>query len=255
MLKIGINITSFNRKEFTEQCIKSFLWSKAEDIEICLVDNGSTDGTREMLLDYQNKYDIIKHVILNKDNLYIGAAIRQGWSLLSQTCPLLGCMNNDYLVEPGWEGNVRACFEELKLDYIVGSVKVPFHPVIDTSSGKGHYTLTEGAGAGYFIRTEHFSKGFFPSTRPFSLGYVGPGPSWHKTLRRNFKGFRLASPGVIVRKSEYLKPEYVEYYNQTFGVRGRENQLEKFRSMGKGMSRGWMDWDTFLKIYYPRKVE
>ena len=256
-MKIGINLTTFNRLEFSEQCLKSLLWSKPQETVISIVDNGSTDGTKEMILDYQNTYPSIKHVVLNKENLYIGAAIRQGWSLLSEDCPLLCCINNDYLMEPGWDINARACFDEMGIDYLVGSIRFDIeHKKQITPSGNGHYVLTKDAGAGYFIKREHFLNGYYPSTRPFSAKYVGPGPSWHKRLKRNLIGFRLASPGVVVRKSEYNKPEYVEYYNKTFGIRARQAQLVRFRQLEDSTRpRGWMNWQEFLQKHYPEKVK
>lgn len=254
-MKIGINITTFNRIEFTRQCLQSLLWTKP-DINIAIVDNGSTDGTREMLLDFQKKHDIIKHLVFNKDNLYIGRAMNQGWSLLAVDCDVLGNINNDFLVEPGFLENIKACLNELDLDFVVGTVQPKREGERQiTPSGKGHFTKLIDAGGAVFIRTKHFLNGFHPSSKPFSKGYVGPGPQWHKKLRTNLKGVRLARPGVVVRDSEYNNPKYVKYYDKTFSTRGRPQQLDKFRALDRqGTPRGWMNWETFLQTYYPEKL-
>lgn len=45
MVKVSIVIPVYNRKNFLTVCIKSMLAQSFEDFEICLVDDGSTDGT------------------------------------------------------------------------------------------------------------------------------------------------------------------------------------------------------------------
>lgn len=45
MVKVSIVIPVYNRKNFLTVCIKSLLAQSFEDFEICLVDDGSTDGT------------------------------------------------------------------------------------------------------------------------------------------------------------------------------------------------------------------
>ena len=45
MVKVSIVIPVYNRKNFLTVCIKSLLAQSFEDFEICLVEDGSTDGT------------------------------------------------------------------------------------------------------------------------------------------------------------------------------------------------------------------
>jgi len=254
LLSIGLNITAFNRIKFTEQCLLSILWSKPQETVVCLVDNGSTDGTRSLLIEYQKKYEIFKHVVFNKDNLYVGGAINQGWKLLSASCDVLGNINNDFLVEPGWDQNVRACIQDFNLDYVVGTIK-PSRQAISTPSG-GRYSMPCDNGGAVFLKTAHFLNGFYPSIKPFSKDYVGPGPAWHKRLRSNLKGVRLASPGVLVRDSEYLNPDYIDYYDATFETRNMNHKLKRFRMLDKsGNPRGVTNWNQFLEKYYPEKMQ
>jgi glycosyltransferase involved in cell wall biosynthesis len=58
--KISVVIPSYNRAHYIEKTIDSVLEQKRDDIEIILVDDGSTDNTRELV---QNKYgDQVKYV-------------------------------------------------------------------------------------------------------------------------------------------------------------------------------------------------
>jgi len=73
--KVSIIIVSFNSKEPLKQCLESLLRNIDEDMEIIVVDNASTDGTREMLQQIQWPN---LNVIFNKTNLGFAKACNQG---------------------------------------------------------------------------------------------------------------------------------------------------------------------------------
>jgi glycosyltransferase involved in cell wall biosynthesis len=251
-MKIGIHITTYNRSIFTDQCLKSFLWSKPDNTEILVIDNNSTDGTIELLKKYEKNNQI--KVIYNNENKGLGYAVNQGWKILSETCDILGWINNDFLAEPLWFENVLSCFEELNLDYIVGTVRPDREQIKEiTKTGKGKYNTINDVGAAYFLLTKHFKNGVFPSPQPFKKGYTGPGPEFHNLLiKRKLKGVRLAHPGILVRDSEYSNKNNIQYYNETFGIRSLNKNLNKFRALeAKGGRRGWINWNEFLEKYYP----
>ena len=71
LIEIDYSITfaSYNEVDYTEKCINSML-SNGEDLNnLVVVDNSSTDGTREYLSSLS-----LKHLILNKQNLGCGTA-------------------------------------------------------------------------------------------------------------------------------------------------------------------------------------
>jgi glycosyltransferase involved in cell wall biosynthesis len=255
-MKIGIHITTYNRKVFTEQCLKSLLWSEPKHSISCIVDNNSTDGSKEIIEKYQQENPIFVKTIFNNENKHLGMAIFQGWDFLKDKCDILTCINNDFLFEPGWEDNIIACFKELELDYAVGTVRPDREPQKHiTPSGKGKYTTKNDTGAAYFLLTKHFKNGIYPSVKPFEKGYIGPGPSFHKMLQKNkLKGIRLAHPGILVRSSEYSNEDFIKYYDETFGGRGIDKKLRIYRENEKnGIFRGCTNWKDFVKQYYPNK--
>ena len=250
--RIGLHITTFNRLEFTKQCVQSIIWSKPQNTEMIIVDNASTDGTVDYLYNLTDA-GYTDNIIFNKENKHLGYAVNQGWEVLSKTCDVLGWINNDFLFEPGWEKNVNYCFKDLKLDCVIGTVRPDRENIKKTTINGGTYTDVLDVGAAYFVTKECYEKGVSPSTAKFSKNYVGPGPSFHKKLK-GFKFIRLAHPGILVRNSEYNKPEYVEYYNNTMSIRGRENKLNKWRKLDqKGKPMGWCNWDSFVDKHYPNK--
>lgn len=269
-MKIGLNITTYNRKLFSEQCIKSVLWSEPEDVSIAIVDNNSTDGTQEMLAEYQKANPIIEQVVYNEKNRHIGAAINQGWTILSAHCDILGEIPNDVFAEPGWDQNILACFGEMGFGHMIGFARRDREKLRQaTPSGKGHYSAPRDLGGCSFIKTEHFLNGFKWIEGPWGKGNVGPMPGFHRMIKRGFgdrkplTGARLASPGFLARKCEYTNPDYAEYYNKTHGERSlltELNRRKKLESEGKGSQmsadlRHSINWKEFLSIHYPERID
>lgn len=62
---VSVAIITYNQKEYLRECIESVLSQTYANIEIVVADDASTDGTREMLLDYSNAYPV-------KFNLQLG---------------------------------------------------------------------------------------------------------------------------------------------------------------------------------------
>ena len=62
--KISIVIPTYNEKEYLSKCLDSIILSSDQqcDIEILIADGMSTDGTRNILRQYKNKYNFIKIV-------------------------------------------------------------------------------------------------------------------------------------------------------------------------------------------------
>jgi glycosyltransferase involved in cell wall biosynthesis len=262
-MKIGIHITTYNRFELTEKCILSLFLSNPEDIEIVIVDNNSTDKTKNYLQNLKHKD--LKQIIYNNENKGLGYAVNQGWDILQNSCDILAWMDNDFLYEPGWDKNVRACFSELGVDFITGlsnqTVKQK-HPVSEpktTKSGIGKYVLTENFGGGNFLLTKFYkNKIIYVEKLPFHKGYTGPGSSFNHLLRKKgLKGIRLNPPGILLLNPQYTSDEYKDYYNECFSSRGMENRLNIYRETEKsnnGIAEG-IEWKDFLSKYYPDLLE
>lgn len=67
-ISIAVVMTVFNRKEKTKKCIESILKEVNDssiDIDFYITDDGSTDGTKDLIKGYQKKYKDSKFFILN----------------------------------------------------------------------------------------------------------------------------------------------------------------------------------------------
>lgn len=94
---VSIIIPLFNKVEFTQQCLESIAaQTPAGLFEVILVDNASTDGTRELLAQLEG--DVT--VITNQQNLGFAKACNQGAAASKGKYLLF--LNNDTEAHPGW---------------------------------------------------------------------------------------------------------------------------------------------------------
>lgn len=96
-------VVTFNRLAYTQRCIGSYLDTVGTDAHLVIVDNGSTDGTRDWLAQFGER------VIYAESNLYPGAATNRGWDhgLASFDAELLHRSDNDIEYLPGWRRHVE----------------------------------------------------------------------------------------------------------------------------------------------------
>ena len=76
MAKISIIIPVYNVEKYLQQCIDSLLSQTLSDIEIICINDGSTDGSLEILKSYAQKDDRI--VLVDKENGGYGIGMNIG---------------------------------------------------------------------------------------------------------------------------------------------------------------------------------
>ena len=87
--KISIVTISYNQAEFLEECINSVINQDYENVEYTVVDGGSTDGSRELILKYKSKIKII----FQKNNTGPADALNVGFK--KATGQICGYINSD----------------------------------------------------------------------------------------------------------------------------------------------------------------
>ncbi|MGE4385394.1 MAG: glycosyltransferase family 2 protein [Endomicrobiaceae bacterium] len=122
--KVSIIIPCFNAVKYTRQCVRSVLKYSSYDYELILINNGSSDGTKEYfkILKSKNKkekYNRIK-IIQFRENMGVAGALNLG---ISKSSGKYICyLNNDVIVTKNWlEGLVEACEKDHK-NAIVGTL-------------------------------------------------------------------------------------------------------------------------------------
>lgn len=69
---ISVLLSVYNRKEYLDRCIKSVLGQKDVDVELIIVDDGSTDGSSRICDDYGVKYGNV--LVIHQENAGISVA-------------------------------------------------------------------------------------------------------------------------------------------------------------------------------------
>ena len=95
----SIIILTFNQLSYSIKCLDSLKKYTSDPYEIILVDNGSTDGTREYLKRFEVDNDHVK-LILNDKNMGFAKGTNQGISGADGNTILL--LNNDVVVTENW---------------------------------------------------------------------------------------------------------------------------------------------------------
>ncbi len=99
----SIVILTRNTLWCTELCLYSIDWNTRDPHEIVIVDNASTDGTREFLRDYAEKRPHIT-LIFNDENAGFAAGCNQG--IAASRGEHIVLLNNDVVVTDGWLGRL-----------------------------------------------------------------------------------------------------------------------------------------------------
>ncbi len=98
--KVSIIIPVFNKLELTRKCVEAIQRTTPEGLyELIIVDNGSTDGTKEFLGWLGTNFKDVK-VLINEKNLGFARACNLGAEAASTDYLLF--LNNDTEPKPGW---------------------------------------------------------------------------------------------------------------------------------------------------------
>jgi len=107
-MNIHTVMVTYNRLELTKQAIESYFATRTGPGSLMVVDNNSTDGTREWL--DKARFDGPFQVWLLPENRYPGYATNRGWEMAPGDPVLLHRADNDFVFLPDWETHVRLQF-------------------------------------------------------------------------------------------------------------------------------------------------
>lgn len=109
--KYAVTFACYNQVEYTRQCIESMIKHGLDLSRLIVVDNASTDSTREYLETLP-----LGGLILNRSNMGCGVAWNQGALALQAEWTIV--MNNDVLVSANWLENLINAAEQNQLKII-----------------------------------------------------------------------------------------------------------------------------------------
>lgn len=112
--KISIIMPSLNVAPYIRECVDSVRNQSIKDIEIICVDSGSTDGTLEILREYEAKDERIKVVLCEKKSY--GAQVNLGISLAQGE--YIGIVETDDFIRPDMYEVLYEAIRDTDLDYV-----------------------------------------------------------------------------------------------------------------------------------------
>jgi len=134
--KVSVTIVTYNSGRFIKRCLESVLAQKFVSKEIIVVDNASTDGTVDILEQFEDRCQIF----YNDENIGFAAAQNQAIALSSGDWVLT--LNPDVLLLPGF---IQALFDAGHVHPRIGSVcgklltirasfDLPDKPLVDSTA-------------------------------------------------------------------------------------------------------------------------
>src|SRR5271165_4499697 len=193
---VCVTIVTYNSREYIEPCLRSLFQQGYRHLEIAIVDNASTDGTREVLSHYEGGV----RVEYNDTNIGFAAAQNQAIRLSASDWVLV--LNPDVVLRPGFIAELVGASQ---IDDLVGTVcgrllaigrdlKPYRQPVIDTT---GIY--------------------FTPEMRHFDRGWKEPDEGQYRDLEYVFGAsaaaalYRREMIDDISGSGEFFDPDFFAY--------------------------------------------
>ncbi len=115
--KFSVIVATYNKVDYLKKCLKALLALNYEQYEIIIINDGSTDGTKEFLDQLQNLKVIIIH---NASNLGTCHARNLGAEMAHY--PLLAFTDHDCCPHPEWLNGFSRAFDNMDTMFAFGEV-------------------------------------------------------------------------------------------------------------------------------------
>lgn len=115
-MKLSVVVPVYNEKDTVEEIIRQIRQSSIDEIEIVMVDDCSTDGTREILKGLEN---VVDKVLYHDVNLGKGAALRTGFKEVTGDCVIVQDADLEY--DPSEYSFLMQPILDGKADVVYGS--------------------------------------------------------------------------------------------------------------------------------------
>jgi GT2 family glycosyltransferase len=146
--KISIIILNWNGEKYIKECLESVLKTEYPNFEVIVVDNASTDRSKEII----KRYPQVK-LIENKKNL--GFCEGNNIGIRCAIGDIIILLNNDTTVDRNWIKEILKKFEEPKVGIVGCRLYFPRRNIIQSLGWKIKFLgYWESIGAGYSDREQ-----------------------------------------------------------------------------------------------------
>lgn len=220
-MKLHTVFITHNRLELTKQAISSYLDTVSVPSSIWVVDNASTDGTREWLLQSsQPDHGLLMGYgySLLDENRYPGYACNEGWRCAPEDATHYQRADNDFAFLRGWCEEIKNLF----VNDSIGQVG------LRTDSEEGN--VQSNVGGNCVITKEIWDKGLRYDERPWTKyppGYSEDSYFSPRVRGLGFRWTRVKKPCIESLASGDLNDPY---YQKSYGDRRILCEHGKMRS-------------------------
>lgn len=204
-MKLHSVIVTHNRLALTQRVIESYLETVTLPFNLLVVDNASTDGTQEWLLDSHLRYGIS----LLTENRFPGFATNLGFSRAPQDATLLHRQDNDFAFQEGWDKQVVTAFK-----------RSPKLGQLGLRTDKEELFAPWNVGGCCVIRRELWDQGLRYDERPwgeYPVGYSEDSFLSPAVREMGYNWRRVKKPCLeSLASGDWDDP----YYERSYGIRG-----------------------------------
>lgn len=129
--KISVIIPAYNVEKYLHQCLNSVIGQTLKDIEIICIDDGSTDGSADILKEFQQKDSRVKTVFLDKST---GPLTARKYGVDRALGEYIMFVDSDDYIEPNGCQLAYDKISEMQVDILQFSTKV--HNCADIDENK-----------------------------------------------------------------------------------------------------------------------
>lgn len=203
-MKLHTVFITYNRLDLTKQAIESYLETVTVPYSYIVVDNASTDGTREWLHTWDHPYQQMT------GNRYPGFATNRGWEQAPPDATHLQRADNDFSFLPGWCEHLELIFKTKK----IGQVGLR----TDAQEPGAAWNV----GGNCVIRRELWDAGLRYDERPwpdYPPGYTEDSFFSPTVMEMGWQWTRAKQPCISPLDAVYADSNSDPYYEQSWGNR------------------------------------
>jgi glycosyltransferase involved in cell wall biosynthesis len=118
---VSVVIPAYNEEDTIERCVSSCFNQTVQPHEVIVVDNMSTDRTKEIVTNYKEKHNLSNLILLEQNEIQ-GRSQTRDVGFNAATGTILGRIDADSMLSRTWVEEVIKCFNRTKADALTGPV-------------------------------------------------------------------------------------------------------------------------------------
>ncbi|MBR1676343.1 MAG: glycosyltransferase family 2 protein [Clostridia bacterium] len=224
---VSIIIPCYNGEKFIERAINSVMMQDYDNIELIVVDDGSTDNSKGVILKLKEAFDTDNRVLkyIYQSNLGLGAAINTGLKHVTGRYLSLLDADDEYL-----QGCVRERVEYLHSNDEIALVRSNGYIVdgdnkrlfVNDESEKNNKSIFDDLVCG---RTNNWAGSYMLRTDMLFDFY----PDRNIYISRYGQNLQLMLPASYKRECRFIDKPHMNYIHQTYSLSQAQDKKQKLK--------------------------